>query len=40
MCKLKNNAIYKGIRLADGVTEIRMIVPADDNALFAESLVS
>jgi hypothetical protein len=38
--KLKNDVIYKGIRLPDGVTDIKIIVHADDTALFAESATS
>jgi hypothetical protein len=39
-CKLKNDVLYKGIRLPDGVTEIKMIMYADDTALFTESVAS
>jgi hypothetical protein len=39
-CKLKNDVLYKGIRLPDGVTEIKMIMHADDTALFTESVAS
>jgi hypothetical protein len=39
-CKLKNDVLYKGIRLPDGLTEIKMIIHADDTALFTESVSS
>jgi hypothetical protein len=34
--QLKADNLYKGIRLPDGVTEVRMIAHADDTTLFAE----
>jgi hypothetical protein len=39
-CKLKNDVLYKGIRLPDGLTEIKMIIHADDTTLFSESVTS
>jgi hypothetical protein len=36
--RLRNDTIYKGIRLPDGVTEVRLIAHADDATLFTEKL--
>jgi hypothetical protein len=36
--QLKADNLYKGIRLPDGVTEVRMIAHADDTTLFAEDV--
>jgi hypothetical protein len=34
--QLKADTLYNGIRLPDGVTEVRIISHADDTTLFAE----
>jgi hypothetical protein len=39
-CKLKNDVLYKGVRLPDGITEIKMIINAGDTALFTASVMS